>query len=78
MCLAVPMTIVKIEGMRAIAENRGVEREVNITLVPDIKLHEKVLVHAGFAIEQVDEETAREIEEMLEELDSEPESAVSG
>ncbi len=68
MCLAIPMTIVKINGNRATAALKGVEQEVDVTLIPDIQLNEKVLVHAGFAIEKVDEETAREITELLDEL----------
>jgi hydrogenase expression/formation protein HypC len=63
MCLAIPMTIIKIEGSRAIAAVNGVETEVNFAMAPDIKLNDKVLVHAGFIIEKLDEEQAREIEE---------------
>jgi hydrogenase expression/formation protein HypC len=62
MCLAIPMTIVKIEGNTAIASVNGVETEVNYAMTPDIKLNDKVLVHAGFIIEKLDEEQAREIE----------------
>ncbi|HQO01551.1 MAG TPA: HypC/HybG/HupF family hydrogenase formation chaperone [Spirochaetota bacterium] len=70
MCLAIPMKIIKINGIRAIAENRGVEQEVNISLVPDIQTGEKVLIHAGFVIERIDEETAREIEEIWDEINA--------
>lgn len=67
MCLAIPMTIVKIEGNHAIAAVNGVETEVNYAMAPDIKLNDKVLVHAGFIIEKLDEEQAREIEETWKE-----------
>ena len=67
MCLAIPMTIVKIESSTAIASVNGVETEVNYTMTPDIKINDKVLVHAGFIIEKLDEEQAREIEETWKE-----------
>ena len=63
MCLAIPMTIVKIDGSTALAVANGVETQVNIAMTPDIKINEKVLVHAGFVIEKLDEEQAREIVE---------------
>lgn len=63
MCLAIPMTITRIEENYAIAMANGVETQVNYAMMPDIKLKDKVLVHAGFIIEKLDEEQAREIEE---------------
>jgi len=63
MCLAIPMTITKIDGAYAIATANGVETQVNYAMMPDIKLNDQVLVHAGFIIEKLDEEQAREINE---------------
>ena len=60
MCLAVPMTIKQIDGEYAVAEYRGVETKVNITLVPDIKINDSVIIHAGFVIEKLDPEEASE------------------
>lgn len=75
MCLAVPMTITKIEGYRAVAEARGVETMVDISLMPDVKINDKVLIHAGFIIERLDEKEANEIDKVwdqyLEQLDKE-------
>lgn len=67
MCLAAPMTIIEIKKDYAVAEAYGVKTVVNITLTPDIELNDKVLVHAGFVIEKLDEDQAREIEETWEE-----------
>ena len=64
MCLAVPMTITKIEGSRAVAEARGVETTVDISLMPDVKKGDKVIVHAGFIIEKLDEREAQEIDKI--------------
>jgi hydrogenase expression/formation protein HypC len=69
------MTITKIEGTRAVAEARGVETMVDISLMPDVKINDKVIVHAGFIIERLDENEAREIDKVwdqyLEQLDKE-------
>lgn len=67
MCLAVPMTIKNIKGNTASAETGGVSVEVNTMLIPDLQPGEKVLVHAGFAIEKLDEKAAAEIESTWEE-----------
>ncbi|MBN1498407.1 MAG: HypC/HybG/HupF family hydrogenase formation chaperone [Spirochaetes bacterium] len=74
MCLAVPMTITKIEGTRAVAESRGVETAVDISLMPDVKKGDRVIVHAGFIIERLDENEAAEIDKVwdqyLEQMDT--------
>jgi hydrogenase expression/formation protein HypC len=81
MCLAVPMTITKIEGTRAVAEARGIETAVDISLMPEIRKGDKVIVHAGFIIEKLDENEAREIDKVwdqyLEELDKEEKAGLA-
>ena len=59
MCLAVPGQVVSIEGHQADVDFGGVVRKVNVSLV-DALVGEWVVVHAGFAIEKMDEEEARE------------------
>ena len=59
MCLAVPGQVVSIEGNQANVDFGGVLRKVNVSLV-DAKVGEWVVIHAGFAIEKMDEEEARE------------------
>jgi hydrogenase expression/formation protein HypC len=68
MCLAVIGRIEKIDGNTATAEIMGVCRQISIVLVPDIKVGEYVMIHAGFAINQIDEEAAKETEEILKEV----------
>jgi hydrogenase expression/formation protein HypC len=68
MCLAIPGKLVSIDGETGMADFRGVERRVVLTFVPKAKLGDYVLVHAGFAIQTVDEEDARETLRLLEEL----------
>jgi len=62
MCLAVPGKVVEIDKNHEHAMvdyGDGTKRKINITLV-DVKTGEYVLVHAGFAIEVLDEKEAME------------------
>ncbi len=60
MCLAIPGKIVNIKGDKASVDfGQGVLREVNVTLV-DVQEGDYVLVHAGYAIQTVDEKDAVE------------------
>lgn len=68
MCLAIPGRIVEINDAKAVIEVGNVKREVFVQLVPDVKLGEYVLVHAGCAIEIVDEEEALKTLEILKEF----------
>jgi hydrogenase expression/formation protein HypC len=57
-CLAVPAKVIRIDGSRARVDAAGNVREADLTLLPDVKVGEYVLLHAGFAIGRYDEETA--------------------
>jgi hydrogenase expression/formation protein HypC len=74
MCLGIPAKVVEIsssdeEGVRrkAKADFGGVSREIDISLV-DVNIGDFVVVHAGFAIETIDEEEALESIKMWSEL----------
>lgn len=58
MCLAVPGKIIKIEGDTGEIDFGGVIRKANITMV-DAKVGDWAIIHAGFAIEIMDEEEAK-------------------
>ena len=60
MCLAVPARVVEIRGDTATVDMEGVRREVSVLLVPDVKIGEYAIVHAGFAIGKLDEHEALE------------------
>lgn len=68
MCLGVPGKVVEINESKAIIEVGNIKREVFVHLVPDVKLGEYVLVHAGCAIHTIDEEEALKTLEILKEL----------
>jgi hydrogenase expression/formation protein HypC len=67
-CLAIIGRIEKIEGDMAEAEIMGVRRSISIVLVPEIKVGEYVMIHAGFAINPIDEQAAKETEEVLKQV----------
>ena len=68
MCLAIPAKIVAISGSVARVEIGGVVREADLTLLPEAKVGDYVLLHAGFAIQKYDEEEAKETLRLLKEL----------
>lgn len=59
MCLAVPLKIVEIDGLDAVGEAGGVRRKMRLDFIKNPKIGEYVIVHAGFAIERLNEEQAR-------------------
>ncbi len=67
MCVAVPCKLVEINGMEGIAESGGARFNVRLDLIDEPRVGNYVLVHAGFAIQQMDEETARETLALLAE-----------
>ncbi|MBC8450992.1 HypC/HybG/HupF family hydrogenase formation chaperone [bacterium] len=68
MCLAVPGRIMSIEIDIAKVDFGGVSQEANLTLVPEAKVGDYVLVHAGFAIQRLDEAEAEETLRLFQEL----------
>ncbi|MDD3375434.1 MAG: HypC/HybG/HupF family hydrogenase formation chaperone [Candidatus Omnitrophica bacterium] len=74
MCLAVPGKIISIEGKDPLEKTgkidfSGIQKEVNLAYVPEAKIGDYVIVHAGFAISQVDEEEAKKTLEYMSEID---------
>lgn len=68
MCLAIPMKVVEADGPFGKVEVEGVRRKVSFQLLPEAKVGDYVLVHAGFAIERINEEEARRTLQLLAEL----------
>ena len=70
MCLAVPLKIVSVDGKRAVGEAGGLTQTLRVDFLPNIQPGDYVMVHAGFAIERLSEQQAREnlacIEEALD------------
>ncbi|MFA5356329.1 MAG: HypC/HybG/HupF family hydrogenase formation chaperone [Candidatus Omnitrophota bacterium] len=68
MCLAIPMRIIQAAGDFAEVEAGGLMRTVNIQMLPGIRKGDYVMVHAGFAIERLDPEKAKETLRIIDEI----------
>ena len=68
MCLAVPARIIELEGDRAVVDAMGNRWKAKTTLLPEAKLGDLVLIHAGFAISLVDEEEAKKTWQLIAEI----------
>jgi len=58
MCLAVPMKLIKIDGVKGIVEMGNINYEVNLELIEKPEIGEYLIVHAGFAINKINKEEA--------------------
>lgn len=59
MCLGVPMQVKTIEDEVALCEIDGVQREASLMMIDGVEIGDYVLIHAGFAIEKIDEKEAQ-------------------
>jgi hydrogenase expression/formation protein HypC len=69
MCLAIPARIVELDKDNAVVDAMGNRYRAKTTLLPEAKLGDLVLVHAGFAISLVDEEEAKKTWQLIAEID---------
>ena len=77
MCLAVPAKVVEIKDQLAAVELNGVRRAASLMLLPEAKLGDYVLVHAGFAMQVVEAEEAERIEALRAEMRGAPRTVES-
>jgi hydrogenase expression/formation protein HypC len=72
MCLAVPGRVIEINDKdmlkMAKVDFAGVVREVCLDWVPEVQLNDFVVVHAGFALNKVDENEAKETLRLFHEM----------
>jgi len=74
MCLAVPGKVISIETDDELSRLGkvsfgGILKEINLTLVPEAGIGSYVLVHAGFAINIINEEEANQTFEYLRQIE---------
>ncbi|HIJ59829.1 MAG TPA: HypC/HybG/HupF family hydrogenase formation chaperone [Nitrospirae bacterium] len=70
MCLAIPSKIISLDEYMATVDIYGARRDVSLLLLPEpADIGDYVLVHAGFAIQKIDEETALESLKLLKEYE---------
>jgi len=68
MCLAVPALVESIDGDYAEVDFGGVRKKVCVSLLPDLKVGEYVIVHTGYAIESMKPEEAKKTLALFEEM----------
>lgn len=68
MCLAVPLKLIEINGNNAVGESMGMQRKLRVDFIPEPRIGDYVIVHAGFAIERLPEKQALEDIEAWEEI----------
>ena len=70
MCIAAPAQVVEINKDENVlfADFGGARQAAKMDLLPDVDIGDYVLIHAGFAIEKLSEEAAKESLEAWEEL----------
>ena len=70
MCLAIPMKIISVEGDTALVSLEGLEKEVDVRFLEDPRPGDYVIVHAGFAIDKLDEEEAQKTIDLFKEIEA--------
>jgi hydrogenase expression/formation protein HypC len=65
MCLAIPMKLVEVEGPVGTVLEHGVRRQVRLDLIEEPQQGQYLLIHAGYAIEVLDEDEARETLDLI-------------
>jgi len=68
MCLAIPMVLTERGELDGVVELDGVRRTVSLMLLPEARVGDHLLIHAGFAIGSVDAEEAARTLEILREF----------
>lgn len=68
MCLGIPAKVIELKGTRALVEVGAATREISVTLLDEVKEGDWVVIHAGYAIQKVNEEEAMETLELLRKL----------
>lgn len=68
MCLAVPAKVIEKKDMVATVEVEGIRRDISLMLLPEANEGDYILMHAGFAIQVIDEEEAKITTELLKEV----------
>ena len=68
MCLAIPGKILEIDGNSALIDFDGIKQKVIIALIQNPEIGKYVIVHAGYAIEMMNEKDALEAIEQWKEI----------
>jgi hydrogenase expression/formation protein HypC len=70
MCLSIPARIISIDGSVAEVIAGGAIFKAGIHMIEDAKVGDYILLHAGFAIQKINEREAAETLKLFEEIDN--------
>lgn len=68
MCLAIPMKVIEVNDNKGIVEAGGIQKTIDLSLLDSVQSGEYVIVHAGFAIQSMDEEEALKTLALFDEM----------
>jgi hydrogenase expression/formation protein HypC len=68
MCIGIPAKVIEISGTSGKVDYQGVQRETSFLMLPEVKVGDYVILHAGFAIKKLSAEDAEETLRLIEEM----------
>ena len=71
MCIGVPLKLLERDEYSGIGEIEGVQRRISLALVPEAKVGDYVLIHAGTGMKVIDEQAAAETIALLQKIHDE-------
>ena len=71
MCIGVPLKLLERDEYSGIGEIEGVQRRISLALVPEAKVGDYVLIHAGSGMKVIDEQAAAETIALLHRIHDE-------
>jgi hydrogenase expression/formation protein HypC len=63
------MKIVNIKDDKGIVDINGVQRQIGLHFIEDVEIGDYIIVHAGYAIQKLDEKEALETLTLFDELE---------
>ena len=68
MCLAIPAKVMRINHAHAEVDIMGIRKQINTLLIDHLNVGDKVMVHAGFAINKINEEDFNFLRDTLQNM----------
>ena len=71
MCIGVPIKLLERDEYSGIGEIEGVQRRVSLALLPEARVGDYILIHAGSGMKVIDEQAAAETIALLQKIQNE-------
>ena len=71
MCIGVPLKLLERDEYSGIGEIEGVQRRVSLALLPEARVGDYILIHAGSGMKVIDEQAAAETIALLRKIQDE-------